>query len=72
MPALATSSTGNPAAGPGDPVTSSVYQKSADLSIVKGKYSLGQGQCFVFFFNSVVLYCMRQVIASNEETAEGT
>ena len=57
MPALATSLTGNPAAGPGDPVTSSVYQRSPDLSVVKGKYPLGQGQCFVFFlFSGFVLY----------------
>lgn len=32
---VATNSTGRPAAGPGDPATSNMYQKSPDLSIIK-------------------------------------
>lgn len=31
----ATNSTVSPAAGPGDPATSNIYQKSPDLSIIK-------------------------------------
>ena len=48
VPAPAPSSAGSPAAGPGDPSASSVYPKSPDLSIVKGKYHLGEGQGFIF------------------------
>lgn len=47
LPAAA-SSTGNPAAGPGDPATSSVYQNPPDLGLRKEKYHLGQGQSLIF------------------------
>lgn len=56
VPARAINSTGNSDVGPRNPATSTMYQNPPDLRILKKKYHLGEGQCFIFKLNAIALY----------------
>lgn len=65
VPTIATNSTRNPDAGPTDPATSNMYQKSSDLSSIKEKYHLEEGQCFVFLIKCCCVKWDRSLLMMN-------